>query len=205
MVTERWPIRISALEHHQYCPRQCVLIHNDGVWFDNVHTVRGELGHRRADGGGYRTERGRTVVRAVPLWSEEHGLTGRADTVELTTSGGIVPVEYKIGTPHGVAAHLQLCAQALCLEEMTHETITEGAIWFSGPRRRFRVCLDSALRSQTIEAIDQIRRNFSEEALPSAPNDSRCGECQLIGHCLPGLVAQPNRVDNYVKALLRCD
>lgn len=110
-------VAISAIEHYVYCPRQCALIHVDGVWSDNAHTVRGERGHRRADTFATRSERGVRVVRAVPLWSETLGLTGRADAVELHADDSIVPVEYKIGSRHGDAAHLQLAAQALCLEE----------------------------------------------------------------------------------------
>ncbi|MGH9268260.1 MAG: CRISPR-associated protein Cas4, partial [Acidimicrobiales bacterium] len=86
-------VAISAIEHYAYCPRQCALIHADGVWADNVHTVRGSRGHRRVDEGRGRVERGRRVLRGVPLWSAQLGLSGRADVVELTTEGDVVPVE----------------------------------------------------------------------------------------------------------------
>jgi CRISPR-associated exonuclease Cas4 len=204
MVAPPEPLPISAIEHYEYCPRQCILIHGDGVWTDNAHTVKGELGHRRVDSAGSRLERGRLVVRAVPLWSEEHGLTGRADAVEITVERHVVPVEYKIGNRHGLAAHLQLCAQALCLEEMTGYIVAEGAIWFSGPRRRIAVSIDAELRSQTLATIRRIREALQGVALPGAPNDARCAECQLIGHCLPRLVADPARVDDYVSRLLIC-
>lgn len=205
MLVEREPIPISAIEHYEYCPRQCILIHGDGVWVDSRHTVKGELGHRRADSPGARAERGRLVVRAVPLWSEQHGLTGRADAVEVTSSGDLVPVEYKIGGRHGIAAHLQLCAQALCLEEMTGKKVKNGAIWFSGPRRRSSVSFDQGLREHTLATIEAIREALDRKALPSAPNDVRCVECQLIGHCLPDLVANPVRVDQYMMHLFRCN
>lgn len=197
-------VAISALEHHAYCPRQCALIHVDGVWADNVHVVRGQRGHRRADGGEHRTERGRRVLRSVPLWSESYGLTGRADIVELHDDGRLVPVEYKIGRRHGLAAHLQLAAQALCLEEMTGTTVPVGGIWFSASRRREEVAMDNVLRQLTTAAIDAVRANLSATRLPPAPNDNRCKECQLLGHCLPDVVAQPDMVDRYMREVLWC-
>lgn len=199
------PIPISAIEHYAYCPRQCALIHTDGVWSDNVHTVRGQLGHRRVDDEGSRVGRGRQVLRAVPLWSERLGLTGRADAVEVDSIDRIVPVEYKMGTPHGDAAHLQLCAQALCLEEMTGRPVLEGALWFGGSRRRSTVLIDEDLRSRTVAVINEIRALMMGGALPHAPNDSRCTQCQLVGHCLPDVVATPDRSTQFVRDLLRCD
>ncbi|MXW23318.1 MAG: Dna2/Cas4 domain-containing protein, partial [Chloroflexi bacterium] len=89
-------IQISAIEHFVYCPRQCALIHCDGVWSDNAHTVRGARAHRRVDSGEHRQERGRQVLRAIPLWSEELGLSGRADAVEVEDDA-VRPVEYKAG------------------------------------------------------------------------------------------------------------
>lgn len=195
-------LQISALEHFEYCPRQCALIHVDGVWADNVHVVRGGYGHRRVDSGEHRTERGRRVLRSVPLWSEQLGLTGRADAVEVHDDGRVVPVEYKIGRRHGLAAHVQLTAQALCLEEMTGREVPEGALWFSGIRRREEVSIDEHLRRRTVAAIDEVRAMFAASRLPAAPNDQRCTECQLLGHCLPGVVADPQAVAAYVREVL---
>lgn len=191
-------IAISAIEHHAYCPRQCALIHVDGVWVDNVHTVRGTRGHRRVDSGQHRSERGRVLLRAVPLWSELFGLTGRADAVEVDGSR-VIPVEYKIGTRHGEAARLQLCAQALCLEEMTDSRVDTGALWYSAHRRREVVSIDRGLRAETLAAVDAIRATFTHQRLPAAIDDQRCTECQLIGHCMPDIVADPHKVDGYLR------
>ena len=196
-MTDEAVIAISAIEHYAYCPRQCALIHVDGVWADNAHTVRGSRGHRRVDSGAHKAERGRLVLRALPLWSEAYGLTGRADAVEIVGTG-IVPVEYKVGTRHGRAAHLQLCAQALCLEEMTGTPIDVGALWFSAHRRRERVEIDARLRTETSAAIDAIRQAFADARLPPPVDDQRCAECQLIGHCLPDIVASNDRLDRYM-------
>lgn len=193
-------IAISAIEHHAYCPRQCALIHVDGVWTDNRHTVRGQRVHRRVDSGDHRRERGRRVLRAVPLWSEALGLSGRADAVEVSDGGEVAPVEYKAGVRHGDAAHLQLCAQALCLEEMLGVEVPVGYLWFSALRRRARVMLDDSLRDATVEVIAKIRASFTAVALPVAVDDARCSECQLLGHCLPSVVADPARVRSYVSA-----
>lgn len=192
------PIPISALEHYAYCPRQCALIHVDGMWSENVHTVRGRFGHRRADANFQRSERGRLVLRAVPLWSDHLALAGRADAIEIS-GDEVVPVEYKMGTRHGDAAEIQVCAQALCLEEMLGVPVRSAAVWYAGPRRRRAVELDEGLRSRTLEVIDAVRRLFGSPVLPGAPDDARCAECQLLGHCLPGIVAHPRRVDAYMR------
>jgi CRISPR-associated exonuclease Cas4 len=193
------PIPISALEHYMYCPRQCALVHADGVWTDNTHTVRGTRGHRRADVPAGRTERGRFVLRGVPLWSERWGLTGRADAIEVLPSGEVIPVEYKIGRRHTDAAEIQLCAQALCLEEMLSIAVLQGALWHAGPRQRTPVLIDRALRARTQEAIEAVRTVVESPQLPAPPNDARCRECQLLGYCLPDVVAHERRVAAYVK------
>ena len=189
-------VLISAIEHFDYCPRQCALIHCDGVWTDNVHTVRGTRAHRRVDSGQHRRERGREVMRSIPLWSEELGLSGRADAVEIDGKA-IHPVEYKSGVRHGKAADLQLCAQAMCLEEMLSTTIEYGFVWYGGPRRRERVELTDSLRQLVREIVLEIREQMLRTALPEAPNDSRCSECQLLHHCLPELTSSPRRIQRY--------
>lgn len=203
-MNHEWIVPIAAIEHHVYCPRQCALIHVDGLWLDNIHTVRGERGHRRVDSGETRSERGRVVLRAVPLWSEALGLSGRADAVEVEPDGRVVPVEYKMGTRHGQAADLQLCAQALCLEEMLGVAVPEGFLWFSGPRRRVPVSIDSALRDRTLEAIEEIRSWMKAQRLPPPVDDARCKQCQLLDLCQPSISAQPSRVSRYMTESVGC-
>ena len=196
-MTELTIVPISAIEHFVYCPRQCALIHCDGVWSDNAHTVRGVRAHRRVDGGQHRHERGRKVLRGIPLWSEALGLSGRADVVEIEI-GAVRPVEYKSGVRHGSAADLQLCAQALCLEEMLGVEIPEGDVWYGGPRRRDRVVFTPGLRQEVREVIRAIRAQLETGRLPEAPNDERCEQCQLRNHCLPELTSAPRRVSRYL-------
>lgn len=189
-----------------YCPRQCALIHVDGVWQENPHTVRGSYGHKRVDTAPSRQERGVKMLRAIPLWSEELGLSGRADAVELQPNGDAVPVEYKIGGRHGRAAEVQLCAQALCLEEMLGRPVTTGAIWYGASRRKQVIAMDDELRSLTRSSIMEVRAILESVTLPEAVDDRRCVECQLIGHCLPGISAHPDRVQEYLSSkVLSCD
>ena len=195
---------ISAIEHFAYCPRQCALIHCDGVWSDNVHTVKGTRMHRRVDSGQHRKERGHQVLRAIPLWSETLGLSGRSDAVEVA-DGVVRPVEYKSGIPHGNAANLQLCAQALCLEEMLGVEVEDGSVWYGGLRRRLRVVFTADLRQEVREIVWSIRQQLVEGALPDAPNDQRCTECQLLHHWLPELTSAPDRVSRYLAdSVFRC-
>ena len=197
-------VAISAIEHFVYCPRQCALIHCDGVWRDNAHTVRGSRAHRRVDSGHHRRERGRLVLRSIPLWSETLGLSGRADAVEIE-SGTVRPVEYKSGVRHGLAADLQLCAQALCLEEMLDVEIPDGHVWYGGPRRRVRTAFTPALRHEVRKIIHEIRIQLLTAELPEAPNDRRCAECQLQHHCLPELTSAPHKVRRYMaEVVFRC-
>lgn len=197
-------VAISAIEHYAYCPRQCALIHCDGVWSDNRHTIRGRRAHRRVDSGEHRHERGRLVLRAIPLWSESLGLSGRADAIEVA-DGAVWPVEYKAGVRHGKAADLQVCAQALCLEEMLGIRIDEGFVWFGSTKRRERVLLSDDLRLEVVEIVNAIRAQLVSARLPDAPNDPRCNECQLLHHCLPALTSDASRVNAYLRdEVLEC-
>lgn len=191
-------IPLRALEHYSFCTRKAALTFVDGIWRDNEHTLRGVRGHRRVDSAPSRVERGRTIMRGVELWSERFGLTGRADAVEILPDGSVEPVEYKQGVRHGRNAEVQLCAQVLCLEEMLDVTIERGHVWYAGLRRRQAVVMGDNLRRLTVGTIIALRDTLQSDRLPAAPNDSRCGECQLRGHCLPELVARPKVVTRYL-------
>ncbi len=197
-------IWISAIEHFAYCPRQCALIHCDGIWSDNEHTVRGVRAHRRVDSGEHRTERGRKVLRGIPLWSENLGLSGRADAVEISDDA-VAPVEYKAGVRHGVAADLQLCAQALCLEEMLKVEIPCGFVWYGKTRRRQHIEFTGEIRSRVRQVMARIRQQLLTGKLPAAVDDERCESCQLLHHCLPNLSSSPEKTTRYLnKIIFRC-
>jgi CRISPR-associated exonuclease Cas4 len=150
-------------------------------------------------------ERGRQVLRGVELWSERYGLTGRADVIEVQADGSVEPVEYKHGLRHGRNAEIQVCAQAICLEEMLRITVQTGCVWYSGLRRRQRIELDDDLRGLTHRTIIAVRSAFTADHLPRAVNDQRCVECQLRQYCLPELVVDPARIARYVeREVLAC-
>ena len=197
-------VPISAIEHYEYCARQCALIHVDGVWTDNQHTVRGKHGHRRVDSGAHRHERGSLMLRAIPLWSEVHGLSGRADAVEVTDES-VRPIEYKAGIRHGRAADLQVCAQAMCLEEMLEVNVPYGYVWYGATRRRSRVDFTSSLRADVLKITESIRAQIKSGKLPKAPNDERCRECQLLHHCLPEISDGRDHITGFLRRdIFRC-
>ncbi|TAK37027.1 MAG: CRISPR-associated protein Cas4 [Chloroflexota bacterium] len=197
---EQIEVLISAIEHFSYCPRQCALIHVEQVFEDNVFTVRGQLAHERVDEGDEGVAQGVRVARGIALWSRRLGLFGKADLVEFRPEGPY-PVEYKVGRRHGPHADLQLCAQALCLEEMLGVIVPRGAIFYRGVRRRHEVAFDDELRRQTREAIEGLRAMLEMERLPAAPNDARCPNCSLGDVCLPAVVAERARLRGLQGAL----
>ncbi len=130
------PIMISALEHYSYCPRQCALIHVEQVWGENLYTMRGRDVHENVDVESSHDVAGILYERALPLWSKRLNLVGKADLVEFHGETPY-PVEYKSGT-HRAGHHeaLQLCAQAICLEEMFGVPVEKGALFWHGSRER---------------------------------------------------------------------
>jgi CRISPR-associated exonuclease Cas4 len=189
-------VSISALEHYSYCPRQCALIHAERVYDENIFTLRGNKMHERADERTKRTENGARVERGLSLWSDALGLVGTADVVEFHADGSVTPVEYKPGArPVTIHDDIQLCAQALCLEEMLRVAIYEGSL-FSGERRRRRaVEFTDDLRQFTREMIVEVRLTIGRgSALPPAVNDARCPNCSLRDACMPETVVAARRI-----------
>lgn len=195
------PVLISALEHWSYCPRQCGLIHLEQTFDENVYTLRGRNAHAQIDRPGNESRRGARVERAMPLWSRRIGLIGKADAVEFV-DGVPYPVEYKVGARRpGGHEDLQLCAQALCLEEMLGVPIPRGAIYYHASRKRVEVEFKPELREQVEVTAAAIRRMLETGILPPAPNDERCPRCSLIESCLPRVVARKTAGSAYRRLL----
>jgi CRISPR-associated exonuclease Cas4 len=197
------PVLISALEHYSYCPRQCALIHLEQTFDENIYTVKGHMLHERVDEEASELRGDVRIERAVPLWSRRLGLVGRADVVEFHGQQPF-PVEYKVG-PRRKWGHddLQLCAQALCLEEMTGQAVLCGAVYHHGSRRRREVVFDNELRQRVVEAVADIRQMLATGILPPAVNDARCKHCSLIDSCLPSVIGEAGRVRALQASLFR--
>jgi len=187
--TDRERIMISALEHYAYCPRQCALIHVEQSYEENVFTLRGNRAHRQADEPETKIRDDVRVERSLPLYSDEHGLTGRADVVEFGEDGPY-PIEYKHGAVRQhEPARLQLCAQALCLEEITGQAVMAGAIYHTSSHRRQEVQMTSELRQKTIEVIAAVRQQIHNQEVPQPVNDDRCPPCSMQEVCMPDTIA----------------
>lgn len=191
MFTEDDLLPLSGLQHLVYCERQAALIHLENVWAENRFTAEGKILHERADEAPGETRGTLRIARGLALRSLRLGLSGRADIVEFHAEGApggarVLPVEYKRGRPklHD-ADRVQLCAQALCLEEMLGVDIVEGALYYGQPRRREIVPFDLPLRERTEQAARRFRELLAERVTPPPVNDARCDACSLKDACLP--------------------
>lgn len=198
-------VMISALEHYSYCPRQCGLIHVEHTFDENIYTLRGHHAHERVDTTTTRAERGVRVERGLPIWSRRLGLVGRADVVEFRSETPY-PVEYKVGTQrdweHEV---LQLCAQAMCLEEMLGTPVPAGAIYYIASRTRREVTFSDEMRVEVEQATRAVRGMLEDARLPPAIHDRRCEKCSLLESCLPSVVVRPGRLRAYRAQLFSID
>jgi CRISPR-associated exonuclease Cas4 len=187
------PVMLSALEHYSYCPRQCALIHVEQVWDENLYTMRGRDVHERVDEVSSHELAGVRYERALPLWNRRLNLVGKADLVEFH-DGVPYPVEYKSGhRKKGFPETLQLCAQALCLEEMFGVAMPTGALYWHGSRERREVVFTDAMRRQVEEVAGAVREMLERRYVPPPVNDQRCEGCSLKESCLPAVVAEKER------------
>jgi len=197
-------IPLSALQHFLYCPRQCALIHNERAWAENRFTAEGQLLHKKANEGPDEHRASGSILRHLHVSSEIHHLTGICDIVEV--SGGdlrspsaspetpifksahsVTPVEYKRGKPKSHRAdEVQLCAQALCLEEMFAISIETALIFYGKTRRRTEIPITADLRALTLATIAAVQEMKRTGITPTAEYEARkCDACSLIDLCQP--------------------
>ncbi len=183
------PLFLSALQHYAYCPRQFALIHIEQVWSDNFFTAHGNLLHERVDSC-EPEQRGNTrYERGVAVKSSRLNISGKLDLLEIQGKPveKYFPVEYKRGKPKlDNWDKIQLCAQALCLEEMRQITIEEGALWYWQVRRREQVMMDASLRQETEIVINEAHKLLATGVTPKPTVEAkRCKACSLIDLCEP--------------------
>ncbi len=200
-------IMISALQHYAFCPRQCALIHVEQTWEESGRTVEGRILHEKVHEEGSEMRAGVRVGRGVSLRSLRLGLIGKADVVEFhRREDGIwrpFPVEYKRGKPKpDHCDKIQLCAQALCLEEMIQAEIPGGALFYGQTRRRLDVVFDNNLRRETEEAARQVRELLNSGKTPKPVYAKRCDNCSLIADCLPKAIQKRRSVKNYLQRMM---
>lgn len=205
-------VPLSALQHLLFCERQCALIHLERVWVENRFTAEGKVLHHNAHEGPPKTRDGVRITRGLPLRSLELGLSGQADVVEWRPPADmrdrhadrtlakwlaedrsqglpgwtVTPVEYKRGRPKlNDCDRVQLCAQAICLEEMLLIEIPHGQLFYGRNRRRFDVDFDESLRETTRRAAERVQELFRRGVTPRAVREKKCDTCSLLSVCLP--------------------
>lgn len=206
-------LALSGLQHFCFCPRQWALIHVEQQWDENLLTVEGDILHERAHERDFLEKQGElTVTRAMPVSSGRLGVSGVLDVLEwrrdeagipLKGREGLyrpVPVEYKHGKPReGDENRLQLCCQAMCLEEMLGTDVPQGDIFYGETRRRERVELGAALRSRVEEALLQMHELYRRRCTPRVKPRKACRSCSLKEICLPGLQKRAD-ANAYIRA-----
>ena len=186
-------ILISALQHVLFCPRQYALIHIEQVWAENRFTAEGQVMHQHAHDGKDESRPGVRIVRGLKIGSQKWGLSGVCDVVEFYGCkphySEIVPIEYKRGKPKAHRAdEIQLCAQAVCLQEMTEVEIPKGYLFYGKTRRRAEVSFDQDLLELLRECIDRIRAiQESGKTPPPQYKPGKCDSCSLMELCQPNL------------------
>jgi CRISPR-associated exonuclease Cas4 len=207
---------ISGLQHFVFCRRQWALIYIEATWADNALTVSGELLHTRTHNADLTEKRGDLLVtRSMPVLSHALRIQGVCDVVEFRRDDGGVPlagrrglwrpcpVEYKRGRPKSHDAdRMQLCAQAICLEEMLGCPAVETAyLYYGETKRREAVALDAALRASVRAALAEMSGYYERRHTPRAKPSRACASCSLRVPCLPEL-PQSGRVDAYIRKAL---
>lgn len=222
---------LSLLNDYLFCPRRAALKVVEGWREANAHTARGDIVHEHADLAGYEVVKGVTLLRALPVFSERLGLSGKCDIVEVVGAspdlksqisdlklGGVAalrPVEFKLGKRRQWENDdVQLCAQALCLEEMFGVTIPHGAVFHAQTKRRREVEFSADLRKRTEQAVTELRAllpqseisnsRFEVPKLPPARYiEGRCEECSLFEICLPKVTCADNRAERLTRQLFQ--
>ncbi len=211
-------IPVSALSDFVFCARRAALHFIEGIWEDNLFTAEGTILHERVDDGSSTETRGNIrITRSIPLRSLALGLTGKADVVEFhrKETGGIklkgvsglwlpFPVEYKRGHFRNERSfEVQLCAQAICLEEMMNVEIPKGAVFYGQTRRRYDVKFDSALRKETEEAAMRLHELIESQKTPEPEYSKRCKTCSLFQQCMPEPCSKKNKASRYLSNILK--
>ena len=209
-------LQLSGIQHFAFCRRQWALIHIENQWNENLRTVQGRILHNNVHDSKSFEKRGSLLIsRGMPICSRELGITGTCDVVEFKESkDGVklynrngswlpVPVEYKKGIPkNNDSDKLQLCCQAMCIEEMLLcPTIECAYLYYGEPAKRELVYLDSSLRVKCKKMIDEMHLLFNRKYTPIVKPSKSCNACSLKDICLPKILKTKN-ASEYIKLRL---
>jgi CRISPR-associated exonuclease Cas4 len=196
-------IPLSALQHYAFCRRQCALIHIEQIWQENVYTLEGRIIHDKVHSGNTEKRRTTRTQFGMPVRSLKLGLSGRTDTVEYDDDGEVRIIEMKRGRSKTKGMdEIQLCAQAICLEEMLSLPIREGYLFYRKARRRKTVVFTSQLRARTSELAHEVHLFLDAGRTPPPLPDDKCPRCSLYGVCLPDSLSKRRSVSNYISRML---
>ncbi|MBM4055463.1 MAG: CRISPR-associated protein Cas4 [Planctomycetes bacterium] len=199
-------IQLSALQHFVFCKRQCALIHIEQLWNENQFTAEGRILHDKVDTADRESRGNIRIEYGVPLRSLRLGLIGKADVVEFHRQGDTwhpFPVEYKRGKPKADNCDkVQLCAQAMCLEEMLNCAINEGALFYGTTRHRQGVIFDTALRTETEETARNVHELIRSGITPKPEYSKKCKSCSLVELCMPKVCDTKGRASKYLTGFI---
>lgn len=202
---------LSGIQHFAFCERQWGLIHVEGQWVENLRTAEGRLLHQRVDDPFFTESRGEMkIIRSVPLLSRTLGLYGIADVLEIhsdqdsSEDPSYSLVEYKRGKPKpDDRDEVQLCAQAVCLEEMLGLRLDHGYMFYGETKRRHRVEFNDLLRTRVKTLADKMHLLFAHGITPSAVKGPKCKLCSMADICLPKICGRNKNVDVYITSILK--
>jgi CRISPR-associated exonuclease Cas4 len=227
MYSEDDLLMLSALQHLLFCERQCALIHIEQLWFENRFTAEGRVMHDRVHSNGRESRGDVRIEFSVPIRSFELGITGQADVVEyrlndiqdvtvlnenilmpgkrkLKKYRQPFPVEYKRGKPKkGNYDKVQLCAQAICLEEMTGISVPIGALFYGKNRRRQDIIFDKAIRDETADTAKRLHKLIESGKTPAPGYAKKCDTCSFFDICMPKTVTAKRSVARYISAMVK--
>jgi len=202
-------IQLSALQHFVFCPRQCALSYIEQAWHENLLTAEGGIMHDKAHEERFETRDGVRIERGMPLRSVRLGLNGKADVVEFHRSSDgktclPFPVEYKHGKPkENDCDKVQLCAQAMCLEEILGVGIQRGAIFYGRTRHRLDVEFSEELRKETEDTAHKLHEFIKAGKTPKPEYSKKCESCSLFSICMPKTFKRAIPVDEYLREAVR--
>ncbi len=208
MYSEDDLLMLSALQHILFCERQCALIHIEQQWEENIFTVEGNIMHEKVHDSGNESRGNIKIARSVPVRSLSLGISGIADVIEyhkdIDTGKWIpYPVEYKRGKPKEHRAdEVQLCAQAICLEEMQKIKISRGSLFYGKTRRKMEIIFDDELRNLTLDTSEKLHLLIKNGETPPAKYEKKCKACSLFNVCMPQLSDKKYSVEKYMTKIL---